>query len=205
MRWDTIAEARPAVVRMDTADYEHAGGVLLVQTRAKLDGLLEHRVRGCASACRAPQCCGAALYRAGPVPPGTASLGAVLGAASAESGSPHADPADIRRMSSAVLPAGRRGAIPAHEAILATPRPLAWPRSLLALERAMADPTGFLKTARQDCARRPVRERVRDWNEVYDRQSLLPIITTQAGRCMDCGIPFCHHGCPLGEPYSRME
>jgi len=62
----------------------------------------------------------------------------------------------------------------------------------------MGDPTGFLKTARQDCARRPVRERVRDWNEVYDRQSLLPIITTQAGRCMDCGIPFCHHGCPLG-------
>ena len=62
----------------------------------------------------------------------------------------------------------------------------------------MGDPTGFLKTARQDCARRPVRERVRDWNEVYDRQSLLPIITAQAGRCMDCGIPFCHHGCPLG-------
>ena len=131
------------------------------------------------------RCCGAALYRAGPVSLCTAGLGAVLRAASAESGSPHAGPADIRRISSAVLPAGRRGAIPAHEAILATPRPLAWPRSLLALERAMGDPTGFLKTARQDCARRPVRERVRDWNEVYDRQSLLPIITTQAGRCME--------------------
>ena len=38
----------------------------------------------------------------------------------------------------------------------------------------MADPTGFLKTPRQDCARRPVRERVRDWNEVYDRPSPLP-------------------------------
>jgi NADPH-dependent glutamate synthase beta subunit-like oxidoreductase len=72
------------------------------------------------------------------------------------------------------------------------------PRSLLALERAMADPKGFLTAPRQDCARRPVRERVRDWNEVYDRQSLLPVIGTQAGRCMDCGIPFCHHGCPLG-------
>ncbi len=62
----------------------------------------------------------------------------------------------------------------------------------------MADPKGFLTTPRQDCARRPVRERVRDWSEVYDRQSLLPVIGMQAGRCMDCGIPFCHHGCPLG-------
>jgi glutamate synthase (NADPH/NADH) small chain len=39
---------------------------------------------------------------------------------------------------------------------------------------------------------------VRDWSEVYDRRSLLPIIRAQAGRCMDCGVPFCHHGCPLG-------
>ncbi|HKA97872.1 MAG TPA: glutamate synthase subunit beta [Streptosporangiaceae bacterium] len=62
----------------------------------------------------------------------------------------------------------------------------------------MADPKGFLTAPRQDCARRPVQERVRDWNEVYDRRSLLPVIGTQAGRCMDCGIPFCHHGCPLG-------
>ena len=62
----------------------------------------------------------------------------------------------------------------------------------------MADPKGFLTTPRQDCAKRPVPDRVRDWNEVYDRRSLLPIIETQAGRCMDCGIPFCHHGCPLG-------
>ena len=62
----------------------------------------------------------------------------------------------------------------------------------------MADPKGFLKNPRQDCARRPIRERVQDWNEVYDRRSLVPIIRTQAGRCMDCGIPFCHHGCPLG-------
>ena len=62
----------------------------------------------------------------------------------------------------------------------------------------MADPKGFLTTPRQDCAKRPVPDRVRDWNEVYDRQSLLPVIGAQAGRCMDCGIPFCHHGCPLG-------
>jgi glutamate synthase (NADPH/NADH) small chain len=62
----------------------------------------------------------------------------------------------------------------------------------------MADPKGFLTTPRQDCARRPVGERVRDWHEVYDRHSLLPVIGEQAGRCMDCGIPFCHHGCPLG-------
>jgi glutamate synthase (NADPH/NADH) small chain len=70
--------------------------------------------------------------------------------------------------------------------------------AFLALERAMADPKGFLTTPRLDCARRPVRERVRDWNEVYDRRSLLPVIRAQAGRCMDCGIPFCHQGCPLG-------
>jgi glutamate synthase (NADPH) small chain len=62
----------------------------------------------------------------------------------------------------------------------------------------VADPKGFLTTPRRDCARRPVEERVRDWHEVYDRQSLLPVIGEQAGRCMDCGIPFCHHGCPLG-------
>ena len=62
----------------------------------------------------------------------------------------------------------------------------------------MTDPKGFLTTPRRDCARRPVGERVRDWHEVYDRQSLLPVIGEQAGRCMDCGIPFCHHGCPLG-------
>jgi glutamate synthase (NADPH/NADH) small chain len=47
-----------------------------------------------------------------------------------------------------------------------------------------------------------VEERLNDWNEVYPEdgigRALLPIITKQAGRCMDCGIPFCHSGCPLG-------
>ena len=65
----------------------------------------------------------------------------------------------------------------------------------------MADPRGFLKDGREVAERRPVEERTRDWNEVYPGsmgRALLPIITTQAGRCMDCGIPFCHQGCPLG-------
>jgi glutamate synthase (NADPH/NADH) small chain len=65
----------------------------------------------------------------------------------------------------------------------------------------MADPKGFLKHGREVAERRPVEERVQDWNEVYPDdvgKVLLPIISTQAGRCMDCGIPFCHQGCPLG-------
>ena len=65
----------------------------------------------------------------------------------------------------------------------------------------MADPRGFLTTPRRVAERRPVEERVRDWNEVYPGgigRALLPIIREQAGRCMDCGIPFCHSGCPLG-------
>ena len=65
----------------------------------------------------------------------------------------------------------------------------------------MADPKGFLKHGREVATRREVAERVQDWNEVYPDgigRALLPIISTQAGRCMDCGIPFCHQGCPLG-------
>jgi glutamate synthase (NADPH/NADH) small chain len=65
----------------------------------------------------------------------------------------------------------------------------------------MADPKGFLKHGREVATRRPVEERIQDWNEVYPGgagRALLPIITEQAGRCMDCGIPFCHQGCPLG-------
>ncbi|MDI9834148.1 glutamate synthase subunit beta [Streptomyces sp. KAU_LT] len=62
----------------------------------------------------------------------------------------------------------------------------------------MADPKGFLNTPRQDWPRRPVGERVRDWDEVYVPGALLPIISKQADRCMDCGIPFCHDACPLG-------
>ena len=65
----------------------------------------------------------------------------------------------------------------------------------------MADPRGFLKHGREVAERRPVEERIHDWQEVYPGsagRALLPIITEQAGRCMDCGIPFCHQGCPLG-------
>jgi glutamate synthase (NADPH/NADH) small chain len=62
----------------------------------------------------------------------------------------------------------------------------------------MADPKGFLTTPRRLWERRPVGERVNDWHEVHVERGLLPIITEQAGRCMDCGIPFCHDACPLG-------
>jgi len=65
----------------------------------------------------------------------------------------------------------------------------------------MADPRGFLKYGREVAERRPVEERIHDWDEVYPGgpgRALLPIISTQASRCMDCGIPFCHQGCPLG-------
>ncbi|WAX80604.1 glutamate synthase subunit beta [Streptomyces sp. KMM 9044] len=62
----------------------------------------------------------------------------------------------------------------------------------------MADPKGFLTTPRQDWPRRPVGERVRDWNEVHVPGALLPIVGAQADRCMDCGVPFCHDACPLG-------
>ncbi|WP_166351320.1 glutamate synthase subunit beta [Phytoactinopolyspora limicola] len=66
----------------------------------------------------------------------------------------------------------------------------------------MADPRGFLTTDRQGAKARPAAQRVQDWKEVYPEpgigKTLLPIITKQAGRCMDCGIPFCHQGCPLG-------
>ena len=61
----------------------------------------------------------------------------------------------------------------------------------------MADPTGFMKTPRQTPTRRPVDIRIRDWREVYEEQPFADL-QKQAGRCMDCGIPFCHQGCPLG-------
>lgn len=62
----------------------------------------------------------------------------------------------------------------------------------------MADPRGFLKhTHRETPQRRPVPLRLRDWKEVYEDFSH-DILRQQASRCMDCGIPFCHNGCPLG-------
>jgi glutamate synthase (NADPH/NADH) small chain len=61
----------------------------------------------------------------------------------------------------------------------------------------MGNPTGFIEIQRQKQPTRPIDVRVRDWREVY-----LPYDQTalkdQTARCMDCGIPFCHQGCPLG-------
>jgi glutamate synthase (NADPH/NADH) small chain len=61
----------------------------------------------------------------------------------------------------------------------------------------MADPKGFLSTPRELPKRRPVDVRIKDWKEVYQEQDFSQL-QKQAGRCMDCGIPFCHQGCPLG-------
>ena len=62
----------------------------------------------------------------------------------------------------------------------------------------MADPKGFLKvTERELPKRRPVPVRIMDWKEVYEQGDPAQL-RRQAGRCMDCGIPFCHQGCPLG-------
>ena len=61
----------------------------------------------------------------------------------------------------------------------------------------MGDPKGFLTTQREVPKRRPVDVRIRDWKEVYEPQDFQDL-QKQAGRCMDCGIPFCHQGCPLG-------
>src|SRR5580698_1948475 len=61
----------------------------------------------------------------------------------------------------------------------------------------MPDPRGFLTTPRQLPARRPVDIRLTDWREVYTEFGRRDS-EQQAGRCMDCGIPFCHQGCPLG-------
>ena len=61
----------------------------------------------------------------------------------------------------------------------------------------MGDPKGFLKTARETPRRRPVDVRLTDWREVYEPFAR-ERAERQAARCMDCGIPFCHNGCPLG-------
>jgi glutamate synthase (NADPH/NADH) small chain len=62
----------------------------------------------------------------------------------------------------------------------------------------VADPKGFLKTQERELPkRRPVPVRIMDWKEVYESQDPAQL-RRQAGRCMDCGIPFCHQGCPLG-------
>ena len=61
----------------------------------------------------------------------------------------------------------------------------------------MAKPTGFMEFTRETPTRRPVTERIHDWLEVYE-EFPKERLQKQAARCMDCGIPFCHQGCPLG-------
>jgi glutamate synthase (NADPH/NADH) small chain len=59
------------------------------------------------------------------------------------------------------------------------------------------DPNGFLRYDRELPPRRPVPLRLTDWREVYPPADE-PLVRAQATRCMDCGVPFCHEGCPLG-------
>lgn len=61
----------------------------------------------------------------------------------------------------------------------------------------MANPRGFMEHGRELPRRRPVTVRVRDWREVYE-DFPEEALRAQAARCMDCGVPFCHAGCPLG-------
>ena len=68
----------------------------------------------------------------------------------------------------------------------------------------MGKPTGFMEYGRQLPRRRPVSVRLRDWKEVYEPFGE-EATKEQGARCMDCGIPFCHEGCPLGQPHPRME
>ncbi len=68
----------------------------------------------------------------------------------------------------------------------------------------MGDPKGFIKNTRKECGYRPVTERIFDYGEVEqtlddgDRR-------LQASRCMDCGIPFCHWGCPVGSKIPEWQ
>jgi glutamate synthase (NADPH/NADH) small chain len=61
----------------------------------------------------------------------------------------------------------------------------------------MGKPTGFLEYQRETAARRSPEERTKDWFQVY-QDAPDSLVKTQGARCMDCGIPFCHSGCPLG-------
>ena len=61
----------------------------------------------------------------------------------------------------------------------------------------VANPWGFLRLARAEAPKRPVAERLLDWDPVYGRPTAADV-KVQASRCMDCGVAFCHAGCPLG-------
>ncbi|MDD4192601.1 MAG: glutamate synthase, partial [Mangrovibacterium sp.] len=68
----------------------------------------------------------------------------------------------------------------------------------------MGDPRGFIKVTRKTSGYRPVYERIDDYGEVEqtlneeDRR-------LQASRCMDCGVPFCHWGCPVGSKIPEWQ
>ena len=68
----------------------------------------------------------------------------------------------------------------------------------------MGNPKAFLTIHRQEAGYRPVHERIDDFSEVEqtlnssDRR-------TQASRCMDCGVPFCHWACPLGNKQPEWQ
>ena len=68
----------------------------------------------------------------------------------------------------------------------------------------MGKPTGFIEWGRQDAPKRPVAERLRDANEVALPQPE-EVLRQQGGRCMDCGVPFCQQGCPLGNPIPEFN
>ncbi|MBI4219843.1 MAG: glutamate synthase, partial [Chloroflexi bacterium] len=61
----------------------------------------------------------------------------------------------------------------------------------------MGKPTGFIEFPRKGPQRRPVKERLLDWRDVYQPWPEKDA-KAQAARCMDCGVPFCNKGCPLG-------
>jgi glutamate synthase (NADPH/NADH) small chain len=60
----------------------------------------------------------------------------------------------------------------------------------------MGKPTGFLEIKREAPARRAIAERINDWHDVY-QEFPDQKVSMQGARCMDCGVPFCHTGCPL--------
>jgi glutamate synthase (NADPH/NADH) small chain len=61
----------------------------------------------------------------------------------------------------------------------------------------MGDVTGFMKYRREDFKKQPVEDRLRHWNEFY-KEMPDETIKAQGARCMDCGVPFCQSGCPIG-------
>ena len=69
----------------------------------------------------------------------------------------------------------------------------------------MGKPTGFLEWPRHAADRRPIAERLADFREVERPVDDPGDLTRQAGRCMDCGVPFCTRGCPLGNPIPEFN